>query len=94
MALNTAIVDFGAHPGSTHTALAVASATIGAGSLPEAFIYPLATSDHSADEHMVENVRAWARDVVAGVGFTIHLTEGPGNSGKIWGKWTVGWVWA
>ena len=89
----TAILDFGAYPGSTHATLAVASAAIASGSLPEAFIYPLASADHSADEHMVENVEVCARDVVAGVGFTLHGTMSGGNVGYIVGKWTVGWAW-
>lgn len=93
MATGTATLDFGADPGSSHATLAVASAAIASGSIPEAFIYPVATADHSADEHMVENIKVCARDVVAGVGFTIHGTEGPGNAGKIWGQWNVGWAW-
>lgn len=47
---------------------------IGAGSVIEAWIYPSATADHSADEHMVETIRAFAdaSTIVAGTGFTIR----------------------
>jgi hypothetical protein len=89
----TTTVDFGAHPGATHASVSVADAAIVTGSLVEAFIFPVATADHSVDEHMVENLKVVARDVSNGVGFTIHAVEGYGNAGKIWGSWTVGWVW-
>jgi hypothetical protein len=77
----TALVDFGAFPGGSDASLAVASATIGAGNLVEAWIFPAATADHTADEHLVETINIVAGNVVAGVGFTIyavntnHITE-------------------
>jgi hypothetical protein len=77
----TAQVDFGAFPGGSDASLAVASATIGAGNLVEAWIFPALTADHTADEHLVETINIVAGNVVAGVGFTIyavntnHITE-------------------
>ena len=43
-----------------------------AGSLVEAWVFPLGTADHSADEHVVDPPRVIASDIVAGTGFTIH----------------------
>jgi len=91
----TAEVNFGVHPGATHATIAVTGqATIASGSLVEAWIRPVASADHSEDEHMVENLRVIARDIIAGTGFTIHVTEGPDNGeSKPWGRWTLAWVW-
>jgi hypothetical protein len=68
----TATVDFGAFPGSSDTSLAVAAPTIAALSLVQAWLQPAGTSDHSADEHIVESIRVFAGNVVAGVGFTLY----------------------
>jgi hypothetical protein len=125
-AKGTAIVDFGAFPGLSDASVAVTGqAGILSTSLVEAWIYPLATSDHSADEHMVETIHAFAdaSTIVAGTGFTIkafNMSEfyaqpaTPGPSGfrsaattvfgfvggsvsqkgtRLYGKWTVAWVW-
>lgn len=94
-AQGTAELDFGAHPGATHATVAVTGqAAILAGSLVEAWVRPEATTDHSADEHTVENLIVKARDIVAGTGFTIHGVEGPCNGkSKLWGKWSIAWVW-
>jgi hypothetical protein len=71
-AQGTATIDFGAFPGASDTSVAVAAAGILAGSLVEAWLYPTATADHSADEHLVEQIKVRAGAVVAGVGFTIY----------------------
>lgn len=68
----TALLDFGAFPGASDASLAVASAAIGAANLVEAWIFPAATADHSADEHICETLKVFAGAVVAGVGFTIY----------------------
>ena len=58
-------------------------ATILAGSLVEAWIFPALTADHTADEHLLESFKVMAGNVVAGVGFTIYgvntseITERP-----------------
>ncbi len=125
---STAIIDFGAFPGKSDTSLAVASPTIAGTSLVEAWLYPVATADHSADEHMLETIRVIGSAPNAGVGFTIYafntsqLSEptdefgllgraganlgrgaqdqqnmaaqvGGGQGTRIYGQWTVGWVW-
>jgi hypothetical protein len=69
----TATLDFGAFPGASHATVAVTGqGSIVAGSLVEAWIRPAATADHSSDEHMLEPLKVFAADIVAGVGFTIH----------------------
>ena len=73
MATGTAILDFGAFPGKSDASVAVTGqAAIVAGSLVEAWLRPVATVDHTADEHMVETVKVVAGSIVAGTGFTIY----------------------
>jgi len=73
MATGTAELDFGAFPGKSDASVAVTGQTaILAGSLVEAWLRPVATADHTADEHMVETLKVIAGDIVAGTGFTIY----------------------
>ena len=72
-ASGTTTIDFGAFPGTSDTSVAVTGqAGIVAGSLVEAWIRPVATADHSADEHMVETLKVFAGNIVAATGFTIY----------------------
>jgi len=72
-AQGTTTIDFGAFPGSSHATVAVTGqASILAGSLVEAWLFPAATADHTADEHVVETIKVMAGDVVAGTGFTVY----------------------
>jgi hypothetical protein len=72
----TSIINFGSS-GSSHTTLVVTGLPlILAGSLVYCWIKPEATLDHSADEHVVEDIRVYAADIVAGTGFTIHGIAG------------------
>jgi len=72
-AQGTADLDFGAFPGASDASVAVTGqAGIVSGSLVEAWIRPVATADHTADEHMVETLKIFAGDIVAGTGFTIR----------------------
>ena len=71
-AQGTATLDFGAFPGASDASVFVAAPAITGASLVEAWIFPAATADHSADEHLVETVRVVAGNVQAGVGFTIY----------------------
>lgn len=73
MATGTATLDFGAFPGKCDASVAVTGqAAIVSGSLVEAWIRPEATADHTAGEHMVESIKVFAADIVAGTGFTIY----------------------
>jgi hypothetical protein len=123
-AQGTTTVNFGAFPGSSDTSVVVTGqATILAGSLVEAWISPVATADHTADEHIVETIKVFAGNVSAGVGFTIYavntsqlnepLVAGRatnfrsaatsvygapdpsigGTGTRIYGQFTVNWVW-
>ena len=110
MPQGTVLLDFGAFPGTTDVTVAVTGqAAILAGSLAEAWIFPVATVDHNADEHWVDPPDVFAGNIVAAVGFTIYgrirsyvnIDDGlpprtPGvilNSPTLYGKWTVAWAW-
>lgn len=94
-AQNVAELDFGAFPGKSDASVAVTGqAAIVAGSLVEAWIRPVDTTDHSADEHMLETLKVFAAAIVAGTGFTIYgFNTGQIGETLIYGKWTIAWVW-
>lgn len=87
-----ATLDFGAFPGAGDAAVVVTGQSrIEAGSLPQVWLWPgEGTDDHSADEHVVADMRVRVSDVVAGVGFTIR---GFAGSGRHYGEWNVAWRW-
>lgn len=71
-AQGTATIDFGSFPGSSDASVTVTGqASILGSSLVEAWIFPASTTDHTADEHMVETIKVFAHSIVAGTGFTI-----------------------
>lgn len=73
MATGTTTIDFGAFPGASDASIAVTGQTsILSGSLVEAWLRPVATADHTADEHMLETIKVVAGNISAGVGFTIY----------------------
>ena len=73
MPSGTATLDFGAFPGKSDASVVITGqAAIVAGSLVEAWIRPVATADHTADEHMAETLKVFAGNIVAGTGFTIY----------------------
>jgi hypothetical protein len=91
MPTGTSIVDFGATPASLASLVVGGQAGILVSSLVEAWVSPVATANHTADEHIVEELQVRAGAIVAGVSFTIWLTAmGPDGA---YGKWTVNWVW-
>jgi hypothetical protein len=72
-ATGTAVVDFGAFPGKSDTSVAVTGqASIVSGSVVDAWIRPVASTDHTADEHLVEPIRVLAGNIVPGTGFTVY----------------------
>lgn len=74
-ATGTTTIDFGAFPGKLDTSVAVTGQTgIIAGSLVEAWIRPIATAVHSADEHVMAlaQLQVVAGNISAGTGFTIY----------------------
>jgi hypothetical protein len=72
-ATGTGLLDFGAFPGASDAQLVITGqAGIVSGSYVEAWIFPAATTDHTADEHWVEPLKVMAGNIVAGTGFTIY----------------------
>lgn len=94
-AQGTANLDFGAFPGASDASVAVTGQTgIVGSSLVEAWLFPTATADHSADEHIVEPLEVYAGNIVAGTGFTIYgINRTPLGDTLIYGVWKVAWVW-
>lgn len=93
MAIGTATLNFGTFPGSTDTSVTVTGqTTILADSAVEAYIRPVATATHSADEHFAESIQVMAGNVVAGTGFTIYGRTT--DKTRLYGTFNVGWVWA
>lgn len=105
-AQGTTLLDFGAFPGKSDASIAVTGqAAILSGSLVEAWVFPTATADHSADEHFAEGLYIVAGSIIAGTGFTIFGRsfgdvpsddEGlfkSGNSPLRYGKWNIAWCW-
>jgi hypothetical protein len=85
-------VDLGVYPGTGTVKKAVADAAVGATSLAEAWIIPVATADHTADEHTLENLMVTA-EAVNGVGINIYVTDMNKAPARAYGVWSVGWVW-
>lgn len=87
-------VDFGAFPGASDTSLAITGLNdIAAGAIPEAWIVPQATTDHTLDEHIANPPRVYAGNVVAGTGFTIYAVNNDRGDFLTYGKWTVAYRW-
>lgn len=95
-------VDFGAFPGSAQATVDVTGQSgFVVTSEVEAWIEPVATADHSVDEHKVEQIRAVASYRVDGTltidAFSTNQTLDRSGAEPVgtflWGLWTVGWVW-
>jgi hypothetical protein len=109
VAQGTTTVNFGAFPGKTDaTATVSGQAGITGTSLVEAWIFPTATADHSVDEHWVDPPEVFAGNVVAGTGFTVYAVAKKRSdigqrsdsrvirnidNPRVYGQWTVAWVW-
>lgn len=108
--VGTTLLDFGAFPGASDASTAIiGQSAITTGSIVEAWVYPRATADHSADEHMVETLKVMAGNIAPGTGFTIYglntnqINEtsipyrgtalNAGIGPLVYGKWTVAWQW-
>lgn len=85
-------LDFGAFPGASNASISVAAPEVKADTIVEAWLYPKATDDHSADEHLAEPIRVHASTCTAGVGFTITgVLHGIGQATRTHGQWFVAW---
>ena len=82
-------IDFGT--GKTDTSVAVTGQSAITGTnLVEAWLFPAATSNNTADAHWVEDLTIIAGNVIAGTGFTIYAKC---NKGKAYGQYNIAWVW-
>lgn len=99
-----ATIDFGAWPGSPETSLDVTGQTgLVAASEVEAWVLPVATADHSVDEHRVEALKVIGQYKVDGTLTIYGYAESQpqfkthqkacGARTRLYGLWTVGWVW-
>jgi len=69
----TAVIDFGTFPGKSDASIAVTGqAAILSTSKVNAWLRPEATADHTDTEHMVETLKVFTADILAGTGFTIY----------------------
>ena len=92
MAQGTTTVNFGAFPGAATASVAVTGqASMLSGSLVEAWVFPVVTADHSADEHLTDAPIVMAGGVVAATGFTVFASALPGQT--LYGLYTVAWAW-
>jgi len=90
----TTSVDFGAgasNANDTHKVVTViGQAGIVAGSLVQAWVRGTTSADHNIDEHMVDELKVEAGNIVAGTGFDIHVTC---VRGKTYGVYNLNWMW-
>ena len=72
-ASGVATLDFGAFPGSASPALVVAAADVAdPNAVLDAWIIPVATVDHTADEHAADPPRVIATNTTPGTSITIY----------------------
>ena len=88
-ATGTAILDFGAFPGTASTRLDVAMAGLLSTSWLEGWIRLEATADHSLDEHRIEEFDVHAEFLSAG-NARLHLTP---RHGRCYGLYNTNWAW-
>lgn len=99
-AQGTAVLDFGTWPGKNDTTVDVAAAGVVSTSLVEAWIRPVATADHSVDEHIVETLKVvgayLSDDNIRIYGMNVSQIFDPDPDRPepmIAGLWNVAWVW-
>lgn len=80
-----AVVDFGS-AGSSDAVVAVADTSVATGSVILASILARDTVDHTADEHLAEEIVVMAGGITAGVGFNIYARTG---NVALRGSWNV-----
>lgn len=94
MPTGTAVLDFGAFPGSSDATTIVTGQTgLVSGSFVEAWITPIATADHSEDEHMVEDIDVFTSAMIVGTGFTVRAFSRSKGNTRLYGQFSFSWVW-
>jgi hypothetical protein len=70
----TVELNFGAFPGASDASVLVPETGVSnwPTSKAEAWLVPVATADHTADEHWVETIEVKAGPPIAGVGFMVY----------------------
>jgi len=88
----TTTINFGAFPGATDTTVVIAGIT-GTPTQGEAYIIPVATADHSAEEHVVDPPFVMAVPPSGG-NMTVYgrVKDDVGSKGMCYGLWSIGWV--
>jgi hypothetical protein len=89
-ATGTATVDFGTGKLDTSVAVTGQGSIVG-GSLVEAWLSGVSTSNNLTDAAFAEPINVFAGDIIAGTGFTIFAMC---RTGRAFGQYTVNWVWA
>jgi hypothetical protein len=90
------LVDFGAFPGSSYASTTIPDAVPQGDSnaLVQAYVVPIATVDHSADEHVVDGPILSVAEDGAGNLIISAIPNGQvfQTDGMMpWGKWSVAW---
>ena len=88
-ATGTAVLNFGAFPGKGEAELDVSMPGLLSTSLIEAWIRPETTTDHSADEHVIEDFMVDAVFLSAG---TARIVLHP-RDGRCYGLYNTNWGW-
>jgi len=88
--VGTSTVNFGTGGNSDTTTVITGQTGISASSVVSAGIRCVASADHSADEHAVEQIQISAGNIVAGTGFTIYART---TNTALRGIWNVQWMW-
>lgn len=84
-------VSFGAAPGSDLATLVITGQTrILSTSVISVGLQVAPSIDHSADEHIIEDMIVRAGAIIPGVGFTIYVQAG---NFPLHGSWNVQWSW-
>lgn len=71
-ATGTAIVNFGAFPGSQDTSVFVPETSVTSGSVIQAWLMAGTTADHNSEEHMLETITVVPGEPIAGTGFIVY----------------------
>lgn len=84
-------MNFGAFPGTAEARATVSGQTsILAASGVDAWVRCESSADHSADEHEIEDFEVFAKEIVAGNGFTAIMRP---REGRCYGVYNFTWVW-
>ncbi len=104
MASGTTTLDFGAWPGTSRAETSVSGQTgLVSTTRIEAYVQPIATADHSADEHRSADLRVMGYYSADGTLKIEGYNDSPqsikdNNSNyrkqRLYGLYTVGWAWS